>query len=116
MAEVKKYIPKRRTDPAKNEEDRKGDYVVFRVTKRDKKKLDGRARKVNNKLSEYCRDIVLGHEPKDKTEEEKAYRRTVVGVASNLNQVTKYLNTYGLYPKLVEQIQAIVHSLAQSVL
>lgn len=116
VKKVKKYVPKRRTDPANDEEERKCEYVVFRVTRREKGKLEKKAKALNNQLSEYCRNIVLGFEPKDKTEAEKRFRRTVVGVATNLNQIAHFINSHGWYPKLAELIREVVDALAKSVL
>ena len=116
MTEVKNYKPKRRTDKSKDEAERKSQYVIFRLTSTEKEAVLTRAWELGIPVSEYCRALVLGHVPENRSDEEREFRRNLVGEATNLNQIAKYLNTFGLYPELEESIRAIVARLAQQVL
>lgn len=112
MQQKRKNYPPSRRGKKKTEEIVKGETIVFRVTHDERRQIARRAANYHNTISGYCRDIVLGHEPIDR-EEERAWRLKAVGLSNNLNQITKELNTYGVYGDIVDRIEALIKKIEE---
>lgn len=90
--------------------------VTVKFSKPDYDRLCLRSRQANRTLAEYIRDsafkaqIVTKHSP-----EEITTMRNLIGMANNLNQLTKLSHQIGLYrtanivTELLEKLKAIMH-------
>lgn len=82
--------------------------ITIRFTVEEMGKLISRARSRNISLAAYCRDILMNRQPKDKSEDEKRFRRVAAGEANNLNQLATEMHTRGLVPDLLSRIEALI--------
>ena len=90
--------------------------VTVKFSKPDYDRLCLRSRQANRTLAEYIRDStfnarnVAKHSP-----EEAATMRSLVGMANNLNQLTKlslqtgFHRTTGMVTEVLEKLKAIMH-------
>lgn len=90
----------------------KTDQVRFRVTKAEKEKLEKRADVAGLTLSQYARTLVVGA-PAPKERLPADVIRSIIGVATNLNQIARNANA-GHYEK--ESIQELIKTLRNALL
>lgn len=89
--------------------------IIIRVTENEKKGIEKKANKTGLAVSEYGRQIMLNgfifHNLKNDTTDEQpgTYfdRRTLLGLANNLNQLTKYAHQTKTLPKLEDLLEKI---------
>lgn len=90
--------------------------ILIRVTEKEKNEIEKKANKTGLGISEYGRQIMLNgyvfQSLKNSTAEEKQPgadldRRTLLGLANNLNQLTKYAHQTKVLPKLEELLEKI---------
>lgn len=87
--------------------------IAFRVTKEQSETIDGHAKKTGNSRSEYCRQLVLRHEPKIRSPDELRFRRIAIGIANNLNQFVHLSHARGLTPEREAEINNIIDRLLE---
>lgn len=84
----------------------KDTIVRFRVSLEDKKRIEERAEKEDIKLSAYARQMLLFGEVIKVDPEDK---RTLNGIANNLNQLTRYYNQTGeRKPELEDVLKSLI--------
>lgn len=94
--------------------------LVIRVSEDEKKRIESQAKKTGLTVSEYGRQMMMNgvaivpqKEAKEQSENSNAPidRRTLWGLASNLNQLTKYAHQTGVMPdikNLLDEIQKVM--------
>lgn len=112
MQQKRKNYPPSRRGKKKTEEIVKDETIVFRVSHSERRKIAYLAASYHNTISGYCREIVLGHEPVDR-DQERVWRLKAVGLSNNLNQITKELNTYGVYGDIVDRIESLIKKIEE---
>ncbi|WP_172634941.1 plasmid mobilization protein [Paraprevotella clara] len=90
--------------------------VTVKFSKPDYDRLCLRSRQTNRTLAEYIRDTAFNTQIVAKhSTEEITTMRNLVGMANNLNQLTKLSHQIGLYrttnmvTELLEKLKAIMH-------
>ena len=102
----------------KSAEDKRTEKIEIRTTKKEKSAIEKKAEKAGLSVSDFARqnlinDIVFskGEQPQagaEPTEKNTIDRRTIVGLATNLNQLTKHVNsTHEIHPELMECLRLI---------
>lgn len=89
--------------------------IVIRVTENEKNDIEKKANKTGLGVSEYGRQIMLNgfvfqslkNVPADEEPGTNLDRRTLLGLANNLNQLTKYAHQTKTLPKLEELLEKI---------
>lgn len=89
--------------------------ILIRVTENEKKKIEKKADRTGLGVSEYGRQIMLNgfvyQSLRNASAEEEPgtnlNRRTLLGLANNLNQLTKYAHQTKTLPKLEELLEKI---------
>lgn len=85
--------------------------VYIRLSRSQKEALQSRAQSVGYSISEYCRTILLGYEPKPKTPEEREWRLNVIRLSNNLNQVARKMNAYGADKKSIGEVLELINQI-----
>lgn len=77
--------------------DRKLYKVSFKLSEEDKQKLEDGARKAGMNISEYLRNLVRsgGNVDSSFAMERGNFIRQITGIATNVNQIAKVVNTQG---------------------
>lgn len=95
--------------------------VTVKFSKIDYETLRTRSRKANRRLAEYIRESALKSEVvQPHTEADMKEYRTLVGMANNLNQLTKMTHQEGIYytsmqlDRLLAEISDIVRAYKQT--
>lgn len=101
----------------KSEAEKRTKRIPIKVTENEKKAIEKNAKKVGLSVSDFARqNLINGYvltQSKNTQEEEKSPsnnldRRTIIGLATNLNQLTKHVNsTHEIHPELMECLKAI---------
>lgn len=101
----------------KAEEEKRSNNILIRVSAGEKKAIEKNAEKVGLSVSDFARqNLINGYvltQSKNTQEEEKSPsnnldRRTIIGLATNLNQLTKHVNsTHEIHADLQECLKAI---------
>lgn len=87
----------------------KDTVVRFRVSLEDKKKIEERSEKEGIKLSVYARQMLLFGEVIKVDPEDK---RTLNGIANNLNQLTRHYNqTRERKPELEDVLKSLINEI-----
>lgn len=87
----------------------KDTVVRFRVSLEDKKRIEERAEKEDIKLSAYARQMLLFGEVIKVDPEDK---RTLNGIANNLNQLTRHYNQTGeRKPELEDVLKSLINEI-----
>ncbi len=87
--------------------------VTVKFSKPDYERLLRRSRQANRTLAEYIRDSAFDAQVVAKhSTEEATTMRNLVGMANNLNQLTKLSHQMGLY-RNNEMITALLHKLKE---
>jgi hypothetical protein len=86
--------------------------IILRVSPSDKKVIQDRAKEAGTSVSEYARKVLLSGSIIKVDGEEK---KTLNGIANNLNQLTRHANSTGIIPTevsstLKELIEKIRHA------
>ncbi|WP_051350403.1 plasmid mobilization protein [Dyadobacter alkalitolerans] len=83
--------------PKKSMEHKKSERIVFWTTPAKAVEIEEKAGKLNLSVSEYCNKIILEVEiVAPFTEEELNLKRSLVGMANNLNQLAYRANAAGI--------------------
>ncbi|GGH55801.1 mobilization protein [Dyadobacter endophyticus] len=83
--------------PKKSAEHKKSERIVFWTTPAKAKEIEERAGKFSLTVSEYCSKIILEVEiVAPFTEEELDLKRSLIGMANNLNQIAYRANAGGI--------------------
>lgn len=102
----------------KADEDKRLYKIEIRTTEKEKKAIERNAEKAGLNVSDYARQNLIngvvfsqGEQPQagaEPAEKNTIDRRTIIGLATNLNQLTKYVNsTHTVHPELEECLRAI---------
>lgn len=115
MSDTKRFMPSKLRHGGKKCEPRpnKDVLIAFRVTKEQCDTIDGHANRTGNSRSEYCRRLVLKHEPKNRSPDELKFRRIAIGIANNLNQYVRLAHINGLSPEREADINGIIDRLLE---
>lgn len=115
MSETKRIMPSKLRRSGKKGEPRpnKDVLIAFRVTKEQCGTIDRHAKRTGNSRSEYCRQLVLRHEPKIRSPDELRFRRIAIGIANNLNQFVHLSHAHGLTPERETEINNIIDRLLE---
>lgn len=87
--------------------------IIIRVTENEKKIIEKNANKLGLEISKYGRELMINgfvfetQKSKNLSEGENIDRRTLLGLANNLNQLTKYAHQTKVLPKLEELLDKI---------
>jgi hypothetical protein len=89
--------------------------IVIRVTDNEKNGIEKKANRTGLAVSEYGRQIMLNgyvfqslkNNPAEEEPGTNLDRRTLLGLANNLNQLTKYAHQTKILPKLEELLEKI---------
>ena len=107
--------------PTVADERRLSKVVTVKFSKIDYDILRTRSRKANRRLAEYIRESALKSEiVQHRTEADMKEYRTLVGMANNLNQLTKMAHQEGLYytnmqlDRLLAEISDIIRAYKQA--
>lgn len=102
----------------KKDEDVRSKKIEIRVTELEKKQIELNAENAGFGLSEYGRQIMIKGQVfqnlKNLTQEKQGQnldRRTLLGLANNLNQLTRYAHQTKILPQvedLLEKIEKII--------
>lgn len=80
----------------------KNEKIELRLTSEEKSAIEAKAKKAGISVSKYMRQIALGIEITQALTEEE--HRTIVGVANNLNQLTRFAHKGKLNITRINQI------------
>ncbi|UWY29364.1 hypothetical protein N4T20_05365 [Flavobacterium sp. TR2] len=109
----------------KNEEDVRSKKIEIRVTELEKTKIESNAEKAGFGVSHYGREIMINGrvfqklknisaENSTEMKEQSLDRKTLLGLANNLNQLTRYAHQIKTLPEkklledLLEKIEKII--------
>lgn len=88
--------------------------IILRLSPSDKKKIQEKAAESGLSLSAYSRKMLLNGNIIKSDKGDNGERRTLIGVATNLNQLTRHANSTGeVLPQLTEllkQLEKIFHA------
>lgn len=93
--------------------------IVIRVNDKEQKTIEANAQKLGLSISDYSRQLMLkgsilaGKKNEPTNEGAGIDRRTLVGLANNLNQLTRYANERKELPEiesLLKEIKKIIHN------
>lgn len=104
----KNTVPPSRYGQRKAVEIIKTGRITIRFSEQEKSRILARAAKLGNSAAEYCRCLILGLEPRDKSPEERQFQRVISGVANNLRQIAKEMHTHGLNGQLLSRLEKII--------
>lgn len=102
----------------KNEEEKRYKNILIRVSDKEKLAIEKNAEKAGLNISEYARQNLINgfvyskraevEAVAEPTETQSNERRTIIGLSTNLNQLTKYVNsTHEIHTDLQECLRAI---------
>lgn len=113
--ENKKEDKQKRGRPAK-EKAKLSTSINLKLTEEDFKMVKEKAGKLGMKATQYAREMTLKGGIKSRfTLEELDKMRKLSGMANNLNQIARKINTYGMYDtvaevfELIGKIKALLH-------
>lgn len=87
--------------------------IVIRVNDKEHKDIENRAEKLGLTISDYGRQLmlqgsVIGVQKKENPQEGTGMdRRTLIGIANNLNQLTRYAHEKKELPEIEELLKAL---------
>ena len=121
MIATKNHHKKQKGRPTVADAKRLSKAVTVKFSKIDYEILRTRSRKANRRLAEYIRESALKSEVvQPRTEADLKEYRTLVGLANNLNQLTKLAHQEGIYytslqlDRLLAEISDIVRAYKQA--
>lgn len=102
----------------KSDEDKRLFKIEIRTTEKEKLAIEKNAEKAGLSMSDYARQNLINgfvyskraevEAVAEPTETQSNERRTIIGLATNLNQLTKYVNsTHEIHTDLQECLRAI---------
>lgn len=111
---------KKRKGNYKSDEDKRLFKIEIRTTEKEKLAIEKNAEKAGLSMSDYARQNLIngivyskGEQPEagaEPTQNQSIDRRTIIGLATNLNQLTKHVNsTHEIHPELMDCLKAITH-------
>lgn len=74
-------------------EKNRGERIIFRLSAEEKAGLTEKAARRGLTLSRYCRDAAMRRNIPDHSPETRQYLRDLTGMANNLNQLARHVNT-----------------------
>lgn len=93
--------------------------LVIRVNDQERKSIEANASKLGLTVSDFGRQLMLSgkimtvQKTKEPTEFQSLDRRTIIGLASNLNQLTRYAHERRELPQIEDLLKRIEHIIAK---
>ena len=108
MDSNKKPLPPSMWGRRKAAEESKSNRITIRFTDEQMALIIRRAERLNISLAGYCRAILMGKSPPDKSEEQRHFQRVASGEANNLRQIAREMHQRGLTGDLLNRIEAVI--------